>query len=157
MSLDWIASSWLNGVMVNNAYMFPLFEILHFVGLCLLVGALTIVDLRLLGMAPALPLHKTERFVRWAVFGFSINLTTGIGFFFADPFRYYPNISFRIKMLLVLLAGINLIWYQLTVAKKIKRIGDSYQPGVDAKIIATLSLSLWVGVILFGRLIPYLE
>ena len=157
MNLDWFASTWLNGLMVNYAYTWPLFEILHFIGLCLLVGALTVVDLRLLGMGRAMSLHKTERFVNWAIFGFAINLLTGIGFFFGDPHRYYPNIAFRIKMLLILLAGLNLVWYQLTVARKIKLVGDSYQPGVDAKCIATLSLSLWVGVILFGRLIPYLE
>lgn len=157
MNLDWFQNSWVNNLMMGNAYMFPLSEILHFIGLCLLVGALTVVDLRLLGMARGISLLAIEKFVRWALIGFVMNLVTGIAFFFADPYRYFPNLSFRIKVVLIILAGINLMWYKFSVSKKLHQLGDQYQAGTVAKVTAALSLLLWVGIIFFGRMIPYLE
>lgn len=157
MSLEWFATSWLNEVMIGNAYMFPLFEILHFMGLCLLLGALSVVDLRLLGVARGLSIVATEKFVNWAFLGFGVNLITGIGFFFGDPYRYYPNLAFRIKVILILLAGANLIWYRFTISKKLDQLGDRFAPDTLAKTIAMFSITLWVGVIFFGRWIPYLE
>ncbi len=139
----------------ETTWAFPTLETLHFFGLCLLLGSLTIVDIRLLGFAQRLPVRPVHAYLRWAAIGFSINITTGALFFAADPFRYFPNIAFRMKMLLVLLAGLNALWFKLTVFRDLQTWTADTAPTPLAKIIAGLSLLLWVGVIICGRMIPY--
>ena len=77
-------------------------------------------------------------------------------FVIGDPARYFANIGFRIKMLLVLAAGLNALWYYL----KINSAMRSWDPHGDtpalAKTIAFISLGVWSGVLLLGRLIPYI-
>ena len=87
--------------------------------------------------------------------GFFINLTTGMLFLIGDPARYAVNIGFQIKMLLILIAGLNALWF----AVKISPILIDWDPYGDtpsaAKISAYVSLSAWFGILLLGRLIPY--
>lgn len=154
MNLAWFESTWLHEVMIGSAWLFPFFEIIHFMVLCFLMGALLVIDLRFLGLLRGFSLEKAEKFIPWAAFGFGINLITGIAFFFTDPFRYGPNRPFQIKMALIFLAGLNLVWYKLTISKQLNS-SLTVDEG-KAKIIGGLSLLLWFGVIISGRLIPYL-
>jgi hypothetical protein len=154
--LAWIDGSWLTALMREVSWLFPACEIVHFIGLCMLIGALTVIDLRMLGFAPELsPMRLTEWLLPWAWVGFAINLLTGVLFLFTDPYFYFPNVPFRIKLLLILLAGANALWFQLKAHPELGR----WQPGSPvsfaAKASAGLSLSLWIGVIVFGRLIMY--
>ena len=75
-------------------------------------------------------------------------------FIFGDPFRYYPNIGFRLKMLAIILAGLNAIWYKMAVDNRIER-GEPLE--MSAKVIAAASLIIWIFVIVAGRMIPYVE
>ncbi|HAU27661.1 MAG TPA: hypothetical protein DCW49_09800, partial [Alteromonas australica] len=75
--IDALNNSQLNHFVMNNAVVFPTLEMLHFLGLSLLFGALLIVDLRLVGIAKQLPLEKVEAFLRFALIGFAINLISG--------------------------------------------------------------------------------
>lgn len=153
--LTWMENSALARMILDTAWAFPTLETLHFFGLILLIGSIFVVDLRFLGLASGVPLQAVMRFIPIAAIGFGINLLTGIGFLFADPFRYYPNLSFRLKMLLVLLAGLNAIWFKYAVHGK---VGSGVAvPTMSVRTIAGLSIVLWTGVIVFGRLIPYLE
>lgn len=152
-----IESSWLGEFVRAYAWVFPTLETLHFLGLCLLMGALAVMDFRLLGYAKALAPSAVEKFTPWVVFGFAINLVTGIMFFCADPFRYYYNDAFRLKMLLIILTGLNLVWFRFTVHGEMQQAGEGSSTSVQAKIIAALSLIIWVGVIACGRMIPYVE
>jgi hypothetical protein len=153
--LTWMDNSALSRMILEAAWAFPALETLHFFGLILLIGSIYVVDLRFLGLAKEVPLQAVMRFVPVAAAGFAINLITGIGFLFADPFRYYPNLSFRLKMLLVLLAGLNALWFKYAVHAGLAR-GDR-DPDAIARLIAAISIILWSAVIVLGRLIPYLE
>ncbi len=154
--LLWIESSPLGNLMRDVLWLFPLAEILHFMGLCLLMGGLLVVDCRLLGLIRNVPPLVVYRFLPLMLIGFGINLVTGILFFFADPFRYYPNLAFRLKMLLILLAGINALYFKLRIHSRSIELSSGDDIGMEAKIVAFLSLVFWVGVIVFGRFIPYL-
>lgn len=153
--LSWMEGSALARVILETSWVFPALETLHFFGLILLIGSIYVVDLRFLGFAAGVPLHAVMRFIPIAGIGFGINLLTGIGFLFADPFRYYPNLSFRLKMLFVLMAGLNALWFKHAVHAKLGPAAT--EPGASARIVAGLSIVLWSAVIVFGRLIPYLE
>ncbi|NKB38372.1 MAG: hypothetical protein GKR93_14615 [Gammaproteobacteria bacterium] len=149
-----IESSTLAQLMKQVGWLFPGAEIFHFIGLCLLIGSLLIVDIRLLGLADEVSMDAVYKFLPIAVLGFFINLLTGILFFFNDPFRYYPNIAFRIKLVLILLAGINALYFMVTAHRHpdLASKGDS-----KLKTVAALSLLLWFSVIVCGRMIPYVE
>ena len=154
--LLWMETSALGQFMRDVPWLFPTAEILHFTGLCLLMGSLLVMDFRLLGFSRDVPVIAVHKFIPIAAIGFGINLITGILFFFADPFRYYPNIAFRLKMLLILLSGFNALCFML-----INRSQADQQVPNDTtwkiKLIAALSLLFWVSVIILGRLIPYVE
>ena len=151
-----IETSALGQLMRDSVWLFPMAEILHFMGLSLLIGSLLVVDFRLLGFARNFPIAAVYRFLPLALAGFGINLVTGAMFFFSDPFRYYPNIAFRLKMLFILLAGLNALYFALTVHRHTGRAGVE-DPGAAIRAVSALSFLFWVGVIILGRFIPYVE
>ncbi len=152
----WILSSSLNAWVVNSPWAWPIMEILHFMGLSILLGAMLLIDIRLAGHWRGITLSAVPRLLPWAVFGFGINLFTGVIFFFGDPERYVANIGFKIKMLLVAIAGLNAIWFKLKVDPDIVNWSTDQDSTSQAKAVAYISLVSWFGVLLFGRLIPYI-
>ena len=115
-----------------------------------------VVDLRLAGFLRQIDIVSTHRLLPWAVIGFVMNLASGFLFFMGDPGRYSINIGFQIKMILVLIAGLNVLVFALKLNPAIgtwERHGDT--PGL-AKAVAWVSLGTWTGVLLLGRLIPYI-
>jgi len=150
-----IENSWLGELMRAYWWTFPAAEAIHFIGLCLLMGSVVVMDLRLLGFARNLPVRVVHQLLPWAWVGFGLNLFTGILFIFTQASFYYPNVAFRIKMVLLLLAGANALWFHLTVNKDL----DGWPDGADspgyAKAMAGISLALWVAIICFGRFIMY--
>ena len=153
--IEWIESTWLNAAMNDNAWAFPLAEAAHFFGLCLLIGSISVIDLRLLGFARSFPVRAVHQLLPLVWIGFGINLFTGVLFIFSGPDFYYTNMAFRVKMVLILIAGINALWYQLTVHKEIASWPESGAAPGHAKLIAGTSLLLWIAVIFFGRFIMY--
>ena len=136
-------------------WLWPVLEIIHFIGLSLLLGGLIVIDLRMAGHFKALNLAATHKLLPVVLIGFSLNLVTGVLFFYGDPLRYSVNIGFQIKMMLVVLAGLNTLLYYW----KITPVMHTWDPNADspplAKFVAYASLMTWTGVLLCGRLIPY--
>ena len=151
-----IEGSAINNWILSSAWIWPSLEILHFLGLSLLLGSLMVIDLRLAGLFRNIAIGATHKLLPWTFLGFGLNLVTGILFLLGDPARYTANIGFRIKMLLVVLAGLNALWFYW----KINPVMQSWGPHDDtpalAKLIAFVSLGTWTGVLLLGRLIPYI-
>lgn len=150
-----IENSWLGEFMRAHAWAFPACEALHFIGLSMLIGSIAVMDLRLLGFARAVPFRVVHQLLKWAWVGFAINVTTGILFIFAQASFYYPNMSIRIKFVLIALAGLNALWFQLKVHNKLQSWPENGMAPPVARVIAGLSLVLWLGVICFGRFIMY--
>jgi hypothetical protein len=154
--LDWMQSTWINDLAVGYAWTWPTLESLHFIGMTLLFGALLIMDLRLLGFERAASVMSVDRLVPIAFLGFGINFVSGLIFLFGDPYRYVINISFQLKMLLILLAILNFLYYKFRVERLVINLGPGDDTPVSAKAAGGLSLVLWLGVLSYGRLIPYL-
>jgi hypothetical protein len=153
--IQWIESTWLSEAMNGNAWAFPLAEAAHFFGLCLLIGSIGVIDLRLLGFARSFSVRAVHQLLPLVWIGFGINLFTGVLFIFSSASFYYPNVAFRVKMVLILLAGVNALLYQLTVHKKIADWPETGAVPGQAKLIAGTSLLLWIAIIFFGRFIMY--
>ena len=80
-------------------WLWPVLEIIHFFGLTLLMGGLIIVDLRMIGFFPTINLQGVKKLLPFVIFGFFLNLITGILFVYGDPSRYAINIGFQIKLI----------------------------------------------------------
>jgi hypothetical protein len=152
----WMRDSQLNTIINGSGWIFPASEKLHFLGLIMLFGSLLIMDMRILGFARSLPIKPLMGFTPFTIIGFAINLVTGIIFLFADPVRYFPNLSWQLKMLCLAGAAANVLYFKFVIYPVIERDGDAACARLDARIVAAASLSLWALVIIFGRLIPYL-
>lgn len=162
--MEWLAELMdrLHLVAFVNAYAWswPLFEILHFIGMALLIGTVGLVDLRILGVGKGIPIRLLERLIPWGLAGFAVNAATGFIFVAGNPvggpIDYLTNLSFQIKMVLVLLAGLNLAAFYVTgVSRAVESVSADGNAALAAKLVAGTSLALWFGVIFFGRLIMY--
>ncbi len=154
---EWILTTSLHSWIIDTPWAWPLFETLHFFGLSLMLGALFVVDLRLVGFFRGLSISGTLQLLPWASLGFGINLLTGLMFLVGDPERYLNHTGFRIKMLLIVLAGLNVLWFILRIGRPIQTWPSHSNTPLEAKLIGALSLVLWFGVLIMGRLIPYVS
>ena len=151
-----VEGSAINQWVIGSTWAWPIMEIIHFMGLSLLLGSLLVMDLRLAGYFRQINIAATHRLLPFVFLGFGMNLVTGFLFLMGDPARYTANIGFWWKMFLVLIAGLNALWFWI----KINPVMTSWAPDADtpaiAKVIAWVSLGSWFGVLLLGRLIPYI-
>ena len=137
-----------------STWIWPTCETLHFIGLCLLFGITAVVDFRVLGMMKGAPFAALHRLLPCGVLGFGINLVTGMLFFVADPQQYTHNVPFQWKIVLVLLAALNLLYFTVFDTPWFLKAGEDAP--VMAKLVAACALSLVVGVMFCGRMLPFL-
>ena len=141
-------------LVVDNPWVWPICEILHFVGLCLLFGIVLLVNLRMLGVIQGVALVDVTRLLPWAMAGLGINIVTGMLFFLAVPDQYTQNTAFAWKMGAILIGGLTLL-YQ-TMAGDGSAANANAPAPIAAKIVAAGSIGLWIGVIFLGRFLPYI-
>jgi hypothetical protein len=140
---------------MNTAWAWPTMESLHFLGLCLLIGCIGTFDLRLLGVAKRVPIAAVHRLVPFGILGFAINIATGSMFVMTEPDQYIYNPSFHFKLLFMTIAGVNAGMFYLTSWRQVFTAAATLDAPRRAKIIAAISLSAWIGVIICGRLITF--
>jgi hypothetical protein len=140
---------------MRTAWAWPIAESLHFLGLCLLVGAIGTFDLRLLGVGRKIPIAALHRLIPWGLLGFAINIATGTLFLLTEPDQYIYNPSFHYKLLFMTIGGLNAATFYLTSYRRVFAAGASLDAPRRAKVIATISLCAWIGVITGGRLLTF--
>ncbi len=154
--VPYVADSALNQWIVSAYWLWPILEIFHFFGLSLLIGGLLLIDLRLAGHFRILNPAATHKLIPVVLLGFVLNLITGTLFFYGDPVTYASNAVFQLKMVLIMLAGLNALFYYWKVHPVMENWNaDSDSPPV-AKAVAYASLAIWTIVLLCGRLIPFI-
>jgi len=143
----------------THDWMWPVCQMLHYVGMSLIVGIIGILDLRILGLFKSIPIAALRPLVPWAVVGFFGNALTGLIFVTgkdSGPSYYTDNLSFRLKMVFLLVAIINLLIFQLSnLEKKVYATPAGGNAPTAAKTVSILSLVAWVLVIFFGRTMQY--
>jgi len=140
---------------LDHPWVWPICEVIHFVGLCLLFGVTLLVNLRLAGFISGFPLADLNRLLPWAVAGLGINIVTGMLFFLAAPEQYTQNSAFTWKMGLVLLGGLSLL-YPTMFDEEPDSAFDILHAAITRRLIGVCSLVIWIAVIFFGRFLPYL-
>lgn len=153
----WVKGTSLSWFVTHYGWVWMTSEVLHFIGMSLLMGCIGLLDLRLLGIWKAPPVVGVNALVRWGVFGFFINIVTGVLFFVGEPLQYVSNPAFHLKIVFLVLAAWNvLMFYATGVANHVESLDAHDDAPFSAKLIAGTSLFLWVGVIFFGRMLPYM-
>jgi hypothetical protein len=155
----WIVSTFARATavatMMKTAWGWPLAESVHFMGLCLLAGSIFLFDLRLLGIGTRIPIGALHKLIPWGLLGFALTIASGSLFVLTEPDQYIYNPAFHFKVFFMIAAGLNAGLFYLTTFRRATAPGAPDDAPRLAKIIAVVSLGLWVGVIVAGRLITF--
>ena len=147
----WMSESALATWVVTYASIWPTLESIHFVSLCVLMGSLLVVDLRLIGFYRQ-PCAGAVRFlIRLSLVAFAANLATGTLFLFGNTYKYVDNPAFELKLLLIMIAGLNALFYKF----RLSHLVESDAVSRSSIAVGYLSLLLWSGVIVCGRMITF--
>ena len=140
-------------------WVWPVCEMIHYVGMSLIIGVIGSLDLRILGLFKRIPIGALRPLVPFAVVGFIGNLLTGIIFVTGTNQGagfYLDNLSFRLKLLFLALAFANLVIFQVSgLEKRVYATPAGGDAPAAAKAIAVFSLVAWVLIIFFGRMLMY--
>jgi hypothetical protein len=139
--------------LMQSRWGWPITEIFHFLGLCLLFGTVGFFDLRMLGVARGVSLAALHRLVPVGVAGFALSITTGFMFFVTAPDQYLYNPALQTKLALMLVAGVNMVLFYVFAARLVAATGADDVPPLRARIFGAVSLLCWLGVITCGRVI----
>ena len=131
---------------------------LHFIGLALIVGTVGILDIRILGFLKQLAAGPLHRFIPWAMLGLAVNILTGLLAFIGQPENYIASIAFWLKILALLLLGLNAaVFYMTGIFGRIESLQAGEDAPISAKLVAASALFLWFAMITFGRYIQPLS
>jgi hypothetical protein len=150
---QWCYDTALGETIRDSTWLFPAFEAVHLLGLGLTVGAILLVDLRLLGVGlskqPAAELAANAQ--PWLLGSLTVMFATGIPLFMSESIKCYYSIPFWVKMISLLLALV----FTFTIQRRATRSGLTVKrPGLG-RVIAVISLVLWFGVAWGGRWIGF--
>lgn len=156
--LQWLEGLALAEFMRVTAYGYPLALIVHATGMAILIGAVLVVNLRLLGLVKAIPPDSLPPILRLAIFGFVINLASGVLLFIADPVHYVSNVPFLLKMLSIVFGlVIAVLMYRTPGFRSAGTHGEAAAALAGRpRQLAMLSLLSWTAALVAGRLIAYL-
>lgn len=149
-------SSWSTGLH-ESRYAYDLIESVHVWALCLFFGLAVMFDFRLLGWTmKSVPVSEVaRRLLPWTAVGFVVMVISGTLLFSAIPLRSYQNIFFRAKMIMLLLAGLNVWIFHSGVYRRVTTWDADKVTPKAARVAGALSLVLWVCIVLSGRMIAY--
>ncbi len=152
--LEWLQGTAL-AVSVAEEW-FPLIESVHVITMAIVAGTIFLVDTRLIGLSSTrLPFsYVSERLLPWTWIAFCCSVLTGTLMFMANATGYYDNTPFRVKMVLLLLAGLNMLYFQKVTFRSVAAWDVGRAPS-RARLAGLISIGLWCGVIGFGRWIGF--
>jgi hypothetical protein len=153
----WLGETSWSIALRESIWVYPIVETVHVLALCLFLGLALLLDLRLLDFA----LRRTpvtdivHRVMPWTWAGFALMVTSGAALFYSDPVKFYGNVFFRIKVGLLVAAGVNAWAFHATVFRRVAEWDRDTPTPAGARLAGALSLLFWIGIVTTGRLIAY--
>ena len=160
MSMDSVLAALENQpfavAIVEGASLFPWIETVHVIAIVTVVGTISVVDMRLLGVRAHVPSARRlmAQLLPATWIAFAVALISGVLMFSSKAVKYAANGPFQAKMLLLVLAGANMLLFHALTHKNIE-MWDTGKTPPSAKIAGALSLTLWISVIALGRWIGF--
>ena len=154
---QWIADTSVGRGILESNLTFPIIEGIHLLGIAFSIGALCWLDLRLLGLVfTDQPVSKVWRQVMpLAIPGFISMFITGGLLFWAEAVTAYNSVHFWIKIALIVLAGVNALYFEFVTHRDIELWDNDARPPLRARMAGLMSLVLWTAVIITGRTMAY--
>lgn len=154
--VDWVkassASAWIN----ERTWVWPLCEVLHFIGLSLLIGVTGFFDLRLMGFFRRVSIAAARDLMPLALAGFAINLLTGVVFLIGLPGQYAHNRIWWFKVAFIVVAGLNALVFETRLSARVLALEAGADPPRAVQLIGAISLAAWFAVLYCGRMLPFL-
>jgi hypothetical protein len=156
-TLEWLENTAAAQAIAESTYLFPTIESIHVLAITFVVGSIAMVDMRLLGLAARdqRPARITSDILPWTWAAFIIAAIAGFLLFSSQAEKYFVNPAFRAKFVLLALAGINMLVFQLITGRDIARWPEGKPTPMKAKIAGGISLVLWIGIVACGRWIGF--
>lgn len=151
-----IRHSGIGAPMTDSLWLWPLCETLHFIGLALVIGIVGFFDLRLIGFFRQIPVSAARELMPFALFGFGLNLVTGVLFFVGHPEQYVHDMAWWLKVGSLALAGLNAAVFEAAVGARTVTVGAGEETPAAAKAIGVVSIVAWFGVLFWGRMLPFI-
>jgi hypothetical protein len=155
--LQWLEGTPGSVYIRESLLLYPLVETAHVLTLCLFLGMIGMLDLRLVGVGlRGVPVSEVaSRLLPFALGGFVAMAISGLLLFYSGPVKAAGNIFFRVKVLMIALAGVNALLFHFTIYRRVATWDRAASPPARAKLAGVLSLLLWSGVVICGRLQAY--
>jgi hypothetical protein len=155
--LQWLHDTSLSVWLRDSIWAEPIVETIHVLSLTLFFGFAILLDSRLLGLT-----MKRRRISEvigqlnpWLIAGFIVMTVSGILLFIGDPVSFYQTTFFKVKIVLIVLAGLNVLVFNSTIGSRMETWDLDSPTPARAKAAAVLSLLFWVAIIAAGRAIAY--
>jgi len=154
---EWLEQTPWSVQLHESLWAYPIIESIHVLVLCVFLGMAMVLDFRLLGWSfTKTPVEEiVDRLLPWTIAGFVVMVITGALLYYGIPVRTYENIFFRLKVLFLILAGLNVWVFHSGIYKKVGDWGNDERPPTKARIAGAYSLLLWALVVITGRMIAY--
>jgi len=141
----------------ESIWVYPIVESVHVLTLCLFLGMTVMIDLRLLGASfGTTPVSEVyRRLAPWMMAGFAVMVMSGALLFYAAPVKTYLNIFFRLKMVFLLMAGLNVAVFHFITSRTMPQWDVEANLPLRARLAGVVSLALWAAIAVCGRMIAY--
>jgi hypothetical protein len=155
--LAWLHDTTFSTVMRESTWAEPIVETIHVLTLTVFLGFVLLLDLRLLDLAMR---HRRVsdlfRELNPGLFGgFAVMVVTGLLLFSGDPVAFYTTIFFKLKMVMLVLAGVNVLVFNATLGQRLAEWDGAAHTPSGAKAAGIVSLVLWIAIVAAGRGIAY--
>jgi Family of unknown function (DUF6644) len=155
-TLDWMEQSALGVCIAQSWGGYYIMLGFHSLGLAIIVGALMVVDLRILGIARGISAQALPKLVTIGWWGFWINFVSGVALLFSEANKMFYDNTFRWKLFLIMVGMITTTIFKKTILAPAATRDAALLNTGSAKLQAIFSLAIWVAVIIVGRMIAYL-
>lgn len=154
---EWLQNlGWASGIK-HSTWQFPVIESVHSLALSVMLWPAAIVDLRLLGatMTKRAVSQVAGQFLPWVWSGFATMILSGALLFCSEAVKCYQSPFFRVKLLLLAVAGLNAMLFHKTVFRNVDDWDKDASTPLRAKLAGGCSLAVWIGVVAMGRALAY--
>ena len=140
----WLRATALSEWVRGDPWVWPALETVHFVGMCLLMGIIGLLDFRLLGFLKRVPVPALRQLLPWGIAGFVLNLVSGVLFFVGAPDQYIRNPAFYAKMIFLVIAGLNALAFETRWGSRVMEMEEFEVPPASFKVAGVLSIFSWL-------------
>jgi hypothetical protein len=153
---QWLMDTAFSTSIRESLWVYPMLHWAHVLANTFMFGTIVFLDLRLIGLGFTRRriTDIAEQLLPWTWFGWALMLVSGALIFASDPVRYYESVLFRVKLALMLLAGVNALVFHVTVYRSVAA-WDTGEAPLRARLAGAVSLTTWISIVVTGRAVGY--